>query len=224
MSKSRAFFQNMNRAVGQPVAALGWLVLSVVFLFSLNAPVVAQSEDETGAIPQVDGRRERRRERAGGRGDGLMERLNLSPEQREQIRTIRRQTNAEARAIAQRLRQARRALDEAVYLENADESVIETRAREVATAQAAAVRLRAITELKIRRLLTPEQLNTLREIRQQAIDRQQEGSTQGNLRRMRRGLNRPTRPDANSPLVNEATPQPTATPRERRNPSSKPRP
>jgi len=51
------------------------------------------------------------------------------------------------------------------------ESVIEERAREVGVALAAVMRLRALTELKIRRVLTPEQLATFRELQNRARTR-----------------------------------------------------
>jgi Spy/CpxP family protein refolding chaperone len=106
-----------------------------------------------------------RPERRGGRD--LLSRLNLSPAQLARIREIRLQNEGEARLLGQRARQTRRALDEAIFSDNADESMIEERAREAAAAQAAIVRRRALTELQVRRVLTPEQLSVLRDMRQQ---------------------------------------------------------
>ena len=102
------------------------------------------------------------------RGDNLMRRLNLTPEQRRQLRRIRRQGEPETRELTRRVRLARRALDEAIYSDAVEESLVEQRSRELADAQAALVRLRATTELKVRRLLTPGQLQTFRELRMQA--------------------------------------------------------
>jgi Spy/CpxP family protein refolding chaperone len=95
--------------------------------------------------------------------------LGLTPDQIARIRTIRQQNRAERQMARQRLNQAQRALDEAIYSDDANEDVIEQRAREVAEAQAADVRLRAMTELSIRRVLTPQQLNTFRTIRLRRI-------------------------------------------------------
>src|SRR3712207_8417635 len=50
-----------------------------------------------------------------------------------------------------------RSLDESIYSDALDESLVEQRAREVSEAHAALVRLRAQTELRVRRVLTPEQ-------------------------------------------------------------------
>ena len=94
--------------------------------------------------------------------------LNLTPQQREQIRTIRQQNQTERAAINQRVRETNRALEALLDSDNPDEAAVEDRMREVAAAQAAAMRMRILTEVKIRRVLTPEQRNLLRALRQQA--------------------------------------------------------
>lgn|GEM_PF-688417 len=123
--------------------------------------------------------------------DGLLSQLNLTPEQITQMREIQAQSFSEARALTRRLNQARRALDEAIYADAVDETLIEQRARDVAEAQVALVRLRARTELRVRRVLTLEQLQTFRDLRQQA---QRQRQLQ---RRLNRGQN-PQRPGQNS--------------------------
>src|SRR5436305_3131560 len=100
--------------------------------------------------------------------------LNLTPDQVGKIRSILEEKKLERQTAGRRLNQALRALDEAIYSDNATEAVIEQRAREVAEAQAAQVRLRAMTELNIRRVLTPDQLSTFRKIRQEHIRAQRE--------------------------------------------------
>ncbi len=98
----------------------------------------------------------------------LFHALNLSPDQQAQIKAIRRQ-NREARIIAGgRLQRAQRELDEAIYADNVDEAIVEERQRELAAAQSEIVRVETQGQLNIRRVLTPEQLGTLRELRQQA--------------------------------------------------------
>ncbi len=106
----------------------------------------------------------------GGPVDDPVRELNLSPEQREKIRAIREQTREERAAINQRLRATNRALEELLDSENPIEAVVEQRLREVAEAQAASMRIRVLTEFRIRRVLTPEQLTTLRTLRQNARD------------------------------------------------------
>ena len=100
------------------------------------------------------------------------ERLNLTPEQQRQLREIRVQGEPETRELTRRVRLARRALDEAIYSDAVEDALVEQRTRELAAAQAALMRLRATTELKVRRVLTVEQLQTFRELRRQAARRQ----------------------------------------------------
>ncbi|HEY0172348.1 MAG TPA: Spy/CpxP family protein refolding chaperone, partial [Pyrinomonadaceae bacterium] len=112
------------------------------------------------------------RQAARPRAGNLMRQLNLSRAQRIQLREIRRGREPETRELLRRVRLARRALDEAIYSDAAEDSLVERRASELATAQAALVRMRAATELKVRRVLTAEQLQTFRELRRQAQQRQ----------------------------------------------------
>lgn len=148
------------------------LVLLFALLFSVahEAAAQAQAGTETPPAQAETAPTSRRHGRKDGHG-ALLSRLNLTPEQREQIRQIRQQTEAEGRQLMRRMREARRALDLSIYFEDADETVVEARTRELAAVQAEALRLRTLTELRIRRVLTPEQLNVLREIRKQAAGR-----------------------------------------------------
>jgi len=95
----------------------------------------------------------------------LLSQLNLTDAQVAQMREIREQSVPQARELTRRLNQARRALDESIYSDALDEALVEQRAREVSEAQAALVRLRAQTELRVRRVLTPVQLQTFRDLR-----------------------------------------------------------
>jgi Spy/CpxP family protein refolding chaperone len=100
----------------------------------------------------------------------LLSRLRLSPDQIQRIRLINRDTKDERAAIQQRLREANRALEESLDAENADESVIDQRMQDVNAAQNAQLRLRIQTELRIRRILNPEQRAMLKDIRVRASD------------------------------------------------------
>jgi Spy/CpxP family protein refolding chaperone len=167
---------------------------------------------------------------AGGRSRSaplrLLHILNLTPEQHAQIRAIRRETEPQGRLLGVRLRQARRALDEAIYSNNPDDGVIEDRVREVGAAQVAVLRLRTMTELKIRRVLSIEQLNSFRQLQSQSRTRQlrrNQTSTQGHLpqnaperlrdriQRRREELRRQQQPI----ITDDPGVQPFSTPRER---------
>ncbi len=110
----------------------------------------------------------------GGALEDPIRQLNLTPEQREQIRSIRQQTNLERAAINQRVGEANRALEAALDSDNPDEAAVEQRMRDLATAQADAMRMRISTEVKIRRVLTVEQRTILRSLRQQAREMRRE--------------------------------------------------
>lgn len=97
-----------------------------------------------------------------------IEQLQLMPEQRRRIRSIREETKQERAAINQRLREANVALEQALDAENPDEALLEQRLRDAAAAQAASMRMRILTEVRIRRVLTQEQISTLRALRLQA--------------------------------------------------------
>jgi len=99
-----------------------------------------------------------------------IEQLRLAPEQRQRIRMIFEENKSERQSINRRVREANVALDQALDADPTDETVIDRRLNELATAQAAQMRMRIYTELKIRRELRPEQLATLRQLRLQARD------------------------------------------------------
>ncbi len=96
--------------------------------------------------------------------------LNLTPEQRQRIRILTEQTREEAQLTNRRLREANIALDQALDAEPVDDNLVEQRINELAAAQSAHLRMRIHRELRIRRLLYPEQLATLRRLRLQVRD------------------------------------------------------
>jgi Spy/CpxP family protein refolding chaperone len=144
--------------------------VSLVLLALVAAPrAAAQANAQSAPTPDRAAQEQQQQSQAGADQLELMRALNLSPEQRARIAEIRRETEEQTRLNNVRVRRARRALEEAIYAEHADETVIETRSREVAEAVAARVRTRADAELKVRRVLKPEQLETFRELRRQAM-------------------------------------------------------
>ena len=99
-----------------------------------------------------------------------IEQLRLAPEQRQRIRLILEENKDERQSINRRVREANVALDQALDADPMDETVIYQRVNELAAAQAAQMRMRIQTEVKIRRELRPEQLAILRRLRLQARD------------------------------------------------------
>ncbi|HYG10997.1 MAG TPA: periplasmic heavy metal sensor [Pyrinomonadaceae bacterium] len=141
-------------------------ILLALFLSAGVAAVDVRAQDEDAPARRSGARRELNARRRGANVAGLLRVLNLTAEQRERIAAIRLETEPQSRLLGARLREARRALDEAIYAAHPDESVIEERVREVGAAQSAVVRLRSLTELRIRRVLSPEQLDAFRRLQQ----------------------------------------------------------
>lgn len=126
------------------------ILLSLILVLTATAFAMAQQEPEITSDP--------------------IEQLRLSPEQRQAIRRIVADSRVERQTTNLRLREANIALDQTLDATPADENLIEQRINDVATAQAAQLRMRIHTEMKIRRLLLPEQLATLRRLRLQVRD------------------------------------------------------
>ncbi len=120
--------------------------------------------------------------------------LNLSAEQIQKIRAINAEVKDQRQAAGIKLRQAQRALAEAVESPTSNETLIEQRSQELADAQANTIRLRSLTEAGILQVMTPEQRLRVREIRQrnQALRREaNQRQLPGNvLRQRQQGLQR----------------------------------
>ncbi len=114
--------------------------------------------------------------------------LNLSPDQIQKIRAIYAELKDQRQAANLKLRQARRALAEAVESPTPDETLIDRRSHELADAQATTISLGSLTESRILQVMTPEQRIRLREMRQrnQALRRQaNQQQLPGNVLRQR---------------------------------------
>jgi len=100
--------------------------------------------------------------------------LNLSADQIQKIRAINAELKDQRQAANFKLRQAQRALADAVESPTPNETLIDQRSRELAEAQATTIRLRSLAESRILQVMTPEQRIQLREMRQrnQAARRQ----------------------------------------------------
>lgn len=162
-----------------PVFALGLAFSAPSSVFALPVAGVPQQSQEANAQTP-----------AAAPQDPITQ-LNLTPEQRQQIRAIREENKEEREAINRRLRETQKALNQALDAETPNESLIEQRVRERGEAETAFIRLRVQTEARIRRVLTPEQVNTLRILRAQAqaARRDQRLENRGNRGVNGRGLN-----------------------------------
>jgi len=167
------------------------MMLLTVLAFSTVPSALGQAGQQAS---QPAGQTAEPQQRAIG-GDPIQQ-LNLTPEQREQIRSIRVNNSGERATIKSRLDDANRALEDALNSETPDEALVEQRLREVASAQAAAMRMRILTEIRIRRVLTSEQRKLLRSLQLEAQQTRRERRLDNAVQRQERrdertrGLNR----------------------------------
>ena len=144
-------------------------IMSFVITIACCVTVVAQDPQMPQSPPPTD----------------PIEQLRLTPEQRQKIRAIRESSRQERAMVNQRLRETNVALQQAMDAESIDEALIEERLRDAAAAQAAAMRSRIQNELKIRRVLTREQLIILKSLQAQAHELKRERNQ--NQRPVRQG-------------------------------------
>jgi protein CpxP len=144
--------------------------------------VHAQAQDGTGATPPTHERRG-----PGGPGGGggffggpggfgrggfggpmaLLRQLDLTDEQRTQVRQVMEGHRDELRAIGERVMAAHRAQEDAVTAPQFDEQVIRTKAAELAAVEADAAVLQAKVHSEVFALLTPEQQAKAAELKAQ---------------------------------------------------------
>jgi Spy/CpxP family protein refolding chaperone len=143
--------------------------LLFIGLLMFGSVSVTLAQEETPSAPDETQKESgRRRQRP-----NLLQELGLSNEQMEQIRRL----NAERKTLMidaqKRHREAMRSLDQAIYADTINESEIESRLKEVQAAQAEVARLRSMTELEVRKILTPEQLVKFRELRRNFAEKRE---------------------------------------------------
>ena len=117
------------------------------------------------------------------RRGNLMKRLGLSQEQIQQIRQLNAATKPLEREAKQRLNDARKNLDNAVYANSLNESDVQAKLSEFQRAQTDLTKLKASNELAIRKLLTAEQLTQFRDLREQFQENREERLDQRSNRR-----------------------------------------
>jgi periplasmic protein CpxP/Spy len=116
----------------------------------------------------------------GGGFDGFaLRQLDLTDEQREQIRSIREQNREAARAVGQKLMTARQGLRDAATAETMDEAAIRAAAGALATAEAEAAINHARVHAQVWKVLTPEQQAKAKELREQRRARRPAGRGEG---------------------------------------------
>jgi protein CpxP len=114
----------------------------------------------------------------GARGMGVaglpLRQLDLTDEQRQQVRGILEARRDDFRSVGERLRTAARAQQEAVRRVPVDETEVRARASELATAQADMAVLRARVHEQVYQVLTPDQQTKLQTLRAEREKRRAE--------------------------------------------------
>ena len=127
-----------------------------------------------------------------------MKELGLSQKQFQKIRTINRQTRPLKRQAGLKLREARQRLNQAIYSDAVNEDSVRANVNEVVEAQAEVTKINAMHELRVRQVLTANQLTRFRELRKKVAQRRRQRAKPRNQNRKRRQQrNRP--PDDRQP-------------------------
>ena len=172
-------------------------ILISFLIIAFGATGVFAQQTSTGN--EFAGRDERRPDRS----DLLRRELGLSDYQLRQIRMINRRMRPEMRAAQVQFREARQALDTAIDADALDDELLKARLKAVVEAQARVTRLRARSELAVRKVLNPEQLVKFRELRKRFERRARTGQAMRDRleRRERRNQMRDKQREQEDPLL-----------------------
>lgn len=103
----------------------------------------------------------------------LAERLNITDEQRDQIRALLKDQRSKDRPLLESLRETRTQLREATRFGQFDENSVRTLAQQQAQAMTDLLVSRERLKSRVYALLTPEQQNQLQELQQKMQDRRE---------------------------------------------------
>ncbi len=203
----------MSHSVLKFFGGVRWLLMPALLCCVLSRQAYAQNDNANAPMPAPA---QAEQPRPGDSDFQMLPALNLTDEQRTQLVAIAQQHQQDLAAAQIRLRQARRALNQAIYSENPEQSIVNERARDVATAQESVIRLNAQTEFKVRQVLTPEQLKRFRQLRRRQRE-ERLGNPAGEQRRLpRERFPNPNRPSDTQPSGGNNNSTPAEVLRERR--------
>jgi len=140
------------------ISVLTAVIFAAGIVFAQDAPPPNQPFDE----PRNRNRRD------------VLAELGLSQEQKQQFRRNNQAHRPLMNAAQQRMREANRELDVAIYADVVSEETIRAKLRAFQEAQAEVNKLRFMNELAIRKILTAEQLMRFREMRRLFAERMQQ--------------------------------------------------
>jgi len=99
--------------------------------------------------------------------EAIMRELGLTDDQKTQLRAMNKLRKPQMMAAQKTFREAMKALDAAIYADVFDEYSYNLRLSDLQKAQAEMQRLRFENEVNIRKILTPAQLDSFRNLRRQ---------------------------------------------------------
>jgi Spy/CpxP family protein refolding chaperone len=117
----------------------------------------------------------------------LAEALGLSADQIQQIRLLNQKRRPEMQNAQLRFQLVKEELDEYVYSDSINETTLQTKLRAVVEAQAEITKIRLMSEMAVRNVLTPAQLVKFRDLRD-GIKQQRRLNNQKRQQRQNRRL------------------------------------
>jgi Spy/CpxP family protein refolding chaperone len=136
-----------------------WTTLAALFVAAV-ALVTVSAQGQTGQERQGPGRGKGFRP-----GGPMLQRLNITDAQREQIRGIVEQQRQTDQAPIKKLDDLQRELHAVTFADSPDRAKIDQLKADIGQAEAAALDARVELDLKIAQVLTPEQRAQARELR-----------------------------------------------------------
>lgn len=178
----------------------GYLIVGMMSLFALASFGYGQTVPQplTGQPAQA---------KPADKRDAILRELALTDEQKIQLRELNKARKPLIQAAQKNFRDAMRALDASIYADVFDEYAYGLRLADLQKAQAELQRLRFENEVNIRKILTPAQLGTFRDLRKRFAAERKLRETNGDklpdrpiVRRMQRRQGQPLPPAVKRPV------------------------
>ena len=174
-------------------------VLTIAFILGCTLVVSVQAQTSTQQ-PQTQDATQTQTTQA----PNLQTELGLTPDQIQKWRALNQELRPQESAGTMKVREAKRALADAMEAPSPNEDLIKQRARELADAQSTMTQLQALRQARVLQILTPEQRVRLREI-QKKVREQNQALRRANQQQTVNGLNqRQQMKRQNAPLLTPA--------------------
>jgi len=115
--------------------------------------------------------------------NAALRQLGLSPAQMQQIRLLNMERKPHMDVAQQRLREATRHLDNAIYADNVGDAEFQVRLKDFQLAQAEVAKIKFTHELGVRRILTQDQLVRFLRMRQRFEEVRRNAETRNNAQK-----------------------------------------